>query len=225
MSQIDPTKFRMADPERPMPLGSVIWFGSLKFMYLGYGYDMVLLPPRAPTDSDSSLSSSRRNRRPSHHGRRSHRTRRGGPLPHRAADTESLARDLSGISLATEGAPAVRSANLTSAYVEHSAFLHGLHSAATDYASSASTDLSAYVELPGHHLRSTLDLIATMPTSEYVDSAEDTDSGSGPDFTNLLNPGATRYFLDACDYYFGVPNSDFRGRGVWPDPGVLPHRR
>jgi hypothetical protein len=28
----------MADPEHPIPLATVIWFGSLKFMSLGYGY-------------------------------------------------------------------------------------------------------------------------------------------------------------------------------------------
>jgi hypothetical protein len=46
----------MADPERPLPLATVIWFGSLEFMSLGHGYDMVLLPPRHPTDVDLELS-------------------------------------------------------------------------------------------------------------------------------------------------------------------------
>jgi hypothetical protein len=46
----------MADPERPLPLATVIWFGSLEFMSLGHGYDIVLLPPRHPTDSDHELS-------------------------------------------------------------------------------------------------------------------------------------------------------------------------
>jgi hypothetical protein len=46
----------MADPERPLPLATVIWFGSLEFMSLGHGYDMVLLPPRHPTDGDHELS-------------------------------------------------------------------------------------------------------------------------------------------------------------------------
>ena len=43
----------------------------------------------------------------------------------------------------------------------------GLRSTAATYASSASTSLSAYVDPPGHHLRSTLDLIATPPVSSY----------------------------------------------------------
>ena len=38
----------MADPVRPLHLGTVIWFGSLEFMSLGCEYDMVLLTPRAP---------------------------------------------------------------------------------------------------------------------------------------------------------------------------------
>jgi hypothetical protein len=46
----------MADPERPLLLAMVIWFGSLEFMSLSHGYDMVLLPPRHPTDGDNELS-------------------------------------------------------------------------------------------------------------------------------------------------------------------------
>jgi hypothetical protein len=46
----------MADLERPLSLAMVIWFGSLEFMSLGHGYDMVLLPPRHPTDVDYELS-------------------------------------------------------------------------------------------------------------------------------------------------------------------------
>jgi hypothetical protein len=49
----------MADPERPLPLATVIWFGSLEFMSLGHGYDMVLLPPRHPTEGDYELSQPR----------------------------------------------------------------------------------------------------------------------------------------------------------------------
>jgi hypothetical protein len=46
----------MADPERPLPLATVIWFESLEFMLLGHGYDMVLLPPRHLTNVDHELS-------------------------------------------------------------------------------------------------------------------------------------------------------------------------
>jgi hypothetical protein len=46
----------MANLERPLPLAMVIWFESLEFMSLGYGYDMVLLPTSHPTNHDYELS-------------------------------------------------------------------------------------------------------------------------------------------------------------------------
>jgi hypothetical protein len=49
-----------------------------------------------------------------------------------------------------------------------------LDTGARAYASSVSTSMSAYEELPGHHLRSTLDLIASTPAFEYLDSTETT---------------------------------------------------
>jgi hypothetical protein len=49
----------MADLKCPLPLATVIWFGSLEFMSLGHGYDMVLLPPRHPIDEDYELSKPR----------------------------------------------------------------------------------------------------------------------------------------------------------------------
>ena len=39
-----PSKFRMADPIRPLCLGTVVWFGSLEFMSLGHGYSSLLEP-------------------------------------------------------------------------------------------------------------------------------------------------------------------------------------
>jgi hypothetical protein len=53
-----------------------------------------------------------------------------------------------------------------------SAFPYGLDTVARAYASSVSTSMSAYEELLGHHLRSTLDLMASTPASEYLDSTE-----------------------------------------------------
>jgi hypothetical protein len=52
------------------------------------------------------------------------------------------------------------------------AFLYGLDSVARAYASSVSTSMSAYEELSGHHLRFTLDLVASTPAFEYLDSTE-----------------------------------------------------
>jgi hypothetical protein len=56
-----------------------------------------------------------------------------------------------------------------------SAFLFGLDSVARAYVSSVSTSMSAYEELPIHHLRSTLNLVASTLASEYLDSTETPD--------------------------------------------------
>jgi hypothetical protein len=40
-------------------------------------------------------------------------------------------------------------------------FPHGMHNATATYASSASTDVAAYEDLPGHHLLVVRNLIAT----------------------------------------------------------------
>jgi hypothetical protein len=56
------------------------------------------------------------------------------------------------------------------------AFPFGLDSVARAYASSVSTSMSAYEELPRHHLCSTLDLVASTPAFEYLDSMETPDT-------------------------------------------------
>jgi len=40
----------MADGFHPLSLGTIMLFGSLEFMSLGSGYDMVLLPPRGDAE-------------------------------------------------------------------------------------------------------------------------------------------------------------------------------
>jgi hypothetical protein len=49
---------------------------------------------------------------------------------------------------------------------------YGQNTTAWAYASSISTSMSTYEELPGHHLRSARDLVAATPASEYLDSTE-----------------------------------------------------
>jgi hypothetical protein len=65
----------MADPERPLLLATVIWFGSLEFMSLGYGYGMVLLPSRHLTDGDHELSQPRGALRRYHRSRQARASR------------------------------------------------------------------------------------------------------------------------------------------------------
>jgi len=40
----------MVDGFHPLSLGTIMMFGSLEFMSLGSGYDMVLLPPRGDAE-------------------------------------------------------------------------------------------------------------------------------------------------------------------------------
>ena len=74
------------------------------------------------------------------------------------------------------------------------------------YASSVSTDMSAYEDLPGHHLLSIRNLIASTPNSSYLDSA---DKGSIPvqdhvnpecDYSGIRDLGAFLSFQAAADY-------------------------
>jgi hypothetical protein len=116
----------MADPEHPLSLATVIWFGSLEFMSLSYGYDMVLLPPRHPSDHDYELSqrggalrryhrshrdctARRRHTQRSHH----HRPEEGDTMlcsgaPRPDTHATSLVEDLCRMSLAADETPAGR---------------------------------------------------------------------------------------------------------------------
>jgi hypothetical protein len=85
----------MADPECLFPLATVIWFGSLEFMSLGHGYDMVLLPPRHPTDGDHELSQPRgalRRYRRSCQARDARRRRAQHNRCHRLAEGDGIPR-------------------------------------------------------------------------------------------------------------------------------------
>jgi len=85
----------------------------------------------------------------------------------------------------------------------------GLRSTAATYASSASTSLSAYADLPGHHLRSTLDLIATPPVLSYPeDPTSGDDEWASADFSGCGDPETFMRFLEASNYCLGYSDSD-----------------
>jgi hypothetical protein len=89
-----------------------------------------------------------------------------------------------------------------------SAFPYGLDTGAQAYASFVSTNMSAYEELPGHHLRSTLDLVASTPAFEYLDSTETPDAELRATAFHCYNPRDTRPHMHPSYYYFGTPDSD-----------------
>jgi hypothetical protein len=57
---------------------------------------------------------------------------------------------------------------------------HGMHNVATAYASSASTDVAAYEDLPGHNLLVVRNLIATTNDESYHGSASELPPSSLP---------------------------------------------
>ena len=91
-----------------------------------------------------------------------------------------------------------------------SPFPFGLDSAARVYASSVSTRMSAYEELLGHHLRSTLDLVASTPASDYQDSTETPETEPHVTASQRRNPSddLQRPHIPPSYYYFGAPDSD-----------------
>jgi hypothetical protein len=111
--------------------------------------------------------------------------RSGAPQPD--TDTESLDEDLCRMSLAAgkmpTGHPVIPPSGMAplaeSGLVSPSAgtmtswtFLCGLNTASQGYASSISTSMGVYKELPGYHLRFALDLVASTPASKYLNSTE-----------------------------------------------------
>jgi hypothetical protein len=70
--------------------------------------------------------------------------------------------------------------------------------------------MSAYEELPGHHLHSTLDLVASTPASEYLDSTETLETEPRVTAPRRYNPRDDwrRPLFHPSYYYFGAPDSD-----------------
>jgi hypothetical protein len=95
-------------------------------------------------------------------------------------------------------------------------FPHGMRNAAMAYASSASTDVAAYKDLPGHHLRAARNLIATTNDESFHGSASErpptTSHGYAEwDFSGLPDPVMFQRFLDAVDYWFGYSDNSSAG--------------
>jgi hypothetical protein len=87
-------------------------------------------------------------------------------------------------------------------------FPYGMRNATAAYASSASTDVAAYEDLPGHHLLAVRNLIATTNDESYHGSASElppvTSHGYAEwDFSVIPDPVMFQRFLDVADYKFG----------------------
>jgi hypothetical protein len=98
-----------------------------------------------------------------------------------------------------------------------SQFPYEMRNAAASYASSASTDVAAYEDLPGHHLLAVRNLIATTNDESYHGSASElppaTSHGYAEwDFSGVPDPVMFQRFLDAADYWFGCSDDSSAGR-------------
>jgi hypothetical protein len=73
-----------------------------------------------------------------------------------------------------------------------SPFPYELDNAATSYSCSMCSTMSSYAGLPEHHLRTTLELLATTSETSSVDSMEDSDRWASVDFSGLRDPMGLR---------------------------------
>jgi hypothetical protein len=83
-----------------------------------------------------------------------------------------------------------------------------MRNAAMAYASSASTDVAAYEDLPGHHLLAARSLIATTNDNSYHGSASELPPATSQgytewDFSGVPDPVMFQRFLDTANYWFG----------------------
>jgi hypothetical protein len=80
--------------------------------------------------------------------------------------------------------------------------------AATTYSLSASTDVAAYEDLPGHHLLAVRNLIATTNDESYHGSSSELPPATSHgytewDFSGVPDPVMFQWFVDIADYWFG----------------------
>ena len=158
-----------------LPAGFVIWFGSLEFRATGNGYLMRLLSPRrnpiAPT------TPARRDRRSGQRSRQARAERRRTARHNSSTWVEAgmsqptIEANGATVSSSRASASSVPAPSSAAALVpprvgstSPSPFPFGMrNTAARTYASSIITNFTEYEDLPGHHLLSIRNLIASSP--------------------------------------------------------------
>jgi len=205
----------------PLPTGYVIWFGSLEFRATGNAYLMELLSPRR--NPDAPTSPARRNRRS---GQRSRQARMERRRAARLSSPTWVEVSMSQLSVATDGAttsssrapaPSAPAPSSTAALVPPgegaiapSPFPFEMRNATT-YASSSSTNFTEYEDLPGHHLLSIRNLIASSPDDSYPETANSIaddinffmsnfTAEEAEDYSGVRDPDAFRSFQFAVAY-------------------------
>jgi hypothetical protein len=134
--------------------------------------------------------------------------------PRRTDDASTLARDLSGISLAPEiatcfisTATSPPSTNQEVPSVYHPVPFRFSFDPPGD-PTLASASARTYPDLSGYHMWSTWDLLTVASTSEPVGPEEEDDPDFNLDFSELRDPRATRDFMSACDHCLSGNSDD-----------------
>ena len=156
----------------PMPAGTVIWFGSLEFRAAGNGYLMELLSPRS--NPDAPMPQPRRRRRS---GRRARQAcmerRRVARLDSPTWVEANMPQTDATVGNTTSSSPRVIAMPTEGLEAKPPRYPYGMRAPAATYASSVSTNMSTYEDLPGHHLLSACNLVSSTPVSSYPDSADE----------------------------------------------------
>lgn len=195
-----------------LPAGYEIKFGSIMFQATGNGNLMRIVEERpvsdrpvtqsAPQESAQTPTTSKRKRRSGARTRRARANRRAREVADALAEVDL--NDPPRPPATRRPVPRPQKARRPKADPAPRAPLPlGLRSAAAVYASSVSTNLSAYEELPGHHLMSIRDLIASTPDDSYPESAEESGWGEEDpewDYSGLVDREAFMSFQAAADY-------------------------
>jgi hypothetical protein len=100
--------------------------------------------------------------------------------------------------------------------IPESRFPHGMRNAATAYASSASTDVAAYEDLPGHHLLAVRNLITSTNDESCHGSTSELPPATSHgytkwDFSGVPDPVMFKRFLDIAGYWFGCSDTSSTG--------------
>ena len=162
----------MADEPRPLPARTVLRFGSLDFIATGNGYDMELLPPTA--NPDTPAPPPQRRRRSGQRARQARMERRTVARLSSPTWVETgVPPPVAAVEDATSSPPKATVVPPEENAAKPLFFSLGKRTLAATYASTVSTNMSVYEDLPGNHLISIWNLIASSPDSPYPDSTDE----------------------------------------------------
>ena len=150
----------------------MIWFGSLEFRATVNGYLMELLLPRI--NPDALAPQPWRWRHSGRRARQARMERRRVACCSTPAWVEASMPQTDATVGGTAPSPSSMTATLTRGGASRPPlYPYGMRTSIATYASSVSTNMSAYEDLLGHHLLSARNLIASTPDSSYLDSTDE----------------------------------------------------